>query len=315
VTAFVGILIAAVAVLGALAAARSDRDPRLVVAAGLGLVVAASTRNVLWIYVGFEAFSFAATRWSARTVLPSAIALAGVVTVALAAGATDLAAVEPAAAAHGGVLLLGVGLVIKWIQSRESPLLFLGAAVALAAVAIRISAWAPETADALAPLSFVAAMAAVLGGGIGAALSPSTRTLTLWLTVSTLGLAVLGLSGGAVALAHVLAHLGASTVMLALVMSGAPRAGTWLAMLSLASVPPLPGFVSKLGLLASLAPATLAIVTAALVLTAVGAVRELDRGPRAARPWVTLAALAAVVSLGVFPELFLTVARRAALFF
>lgn len=320
VSVFVGSLLIVVAILGGIARHRDERDPRRFFVAFLGLFLAASIspRDLFWIYVGFEVFSLSETPLRARALVGSCLALFGVLLVAVSTHATDLAAIEPTTAVNVGVSLFAAGLVIKWLQSRAEPFLFLGASVALVAVFVRAQAWAPGMADELETMMWLVAAAAVVAGGVGSALATSTRSLVVRLTIFTVGLAAIALSGGAPALPHLLMHLAASTVVLALVLSGAPPVGTWLSMLSLASVPPFPGFVTKLALLASLAPATMMIVLVGLLFAGMGCAREVER-PRIdneastrERSWVTLAALVTVFVFGLFPEALMDAATRAA---
>ena len=336
VSVFVGSLIAVVATAGAIAS-RNGRDPRRSLVAFLGLFLAASTRDLLWIYVGFEAFSLTTIiRYPklrgvprpARAMVGSGASLLGVLLVAVSSRATDLAALEPTTAVNVGVLLFVAGLIIKWLQSRAAPFLFLGASVALVAVFVRVAAWAPGIAHELETVTWLVAAAAIVAGGVGSALSSASvthgRSLVVWLTISMVGLAVIALSGGAPALPPVLMHLAASTVLLALVLIGTPPAGTWLAMLSLASVPPFPGFVTKLALLAGLPPGTMTVALVGLLFSGIGCARELgrsklfslrDRDNDASTregSWVTLAALATVIVFGLFPEALFGAATRAA---
>ena len=330
VSVFVGSLIAVVVILDAIAEARNERDPYRSLVAFLGLFLAASTRDLLWIYVGFEAFSLAAIiRYAklrgaplrARAMVGSGASLLGVLLVAVSSRATDLAELESTTAVNLGVLLFAAGLVIKWLQSQAEPFLFLGASVALVAVFVRVEAWAPGIADELETVSWLVAAAAIVAGGVGSALATSTRSLGVRLTIFTVGLAVIALSGGAPALPHLLMHLAASSVVIALVLTGTKPAGTWLAMLSLASVPPFPGFVTKLALLAGLQPNTLTVALVGLLFAGIGCAREVER-PKlfslrdddastrsAGRSWVTLAA---VLAFGLFPEALIGAATRAA---
>ena len=156
VSVFVGSLIAVVVILGAIAEPRNERDPRRSLVAFLGLFLAASTRDLLWIYVGFEAFSLAAivrhpklrgAPGRARAMAGSGASLLGVLFVAVSSRATDLVELESTTAVNLGVLLFAAGLIIKWLQSQASPFLFLGASVALVAVFVRVEAWAPGIAD------------------------------------------------------------------------------------------------------------------------------------------------------------------------
>ena len=326
VSVFVGSLLIVVAVVGGIARRRDERDlPRFFVAfLGLFLAASISPRDLLWIYVGFEVFSLSETPFRARALVGSGSALFGVLLIAVSTHATDLAAIEPKTAVNVGITLFVAGLIIKWLCARAEPFLFLGASVALVAVFVRVQAWAPGIADELETMTWLVGAAAIVAGGVGAALATSTRLLAIWLTIFTVGLAVVALSGGAPALPHLLMHLAASTVLLALVLCGASSAGTWLAMLSLASVPPFPGFVTKLALVAGLAPATMTVVAVGLLFAGMGCAREVER-PRIIDPriiddaaptressWVTLAALATVFVFGLFPEALMGVATRAA---
>ena len=331
VSVFVGSLLIVVAVVGGIARRRDERDPRRFFVAFLGLFLAASIspRDLLWIYLGFEVFSLSETPFRARALVGSGIALFGVLLIAVSTHATDLAAIEPKTAVNVGITLFVAGLIIKWLCARAEPFLFLGASVALVAVFVRVQAWAPGIADELETMTWLVGAAAIVAGGVGAALATSTRLLAIWLTIFTVGLAVVALSGGAPALPHLLMHLAASTVLLALVLCGASSAGTWLAMLSLASVPPFPGFVTKLALVAGLTPATMTVVAVGLLFAGMGCAREVERpritDPRIIDPriiddaaptressWVTLAALATVFVFGLFPEALMRVATRAA---
>ena len=326
---FVGSLMMVVASLGAMAAHRDQRDPWRFLAALVGLFLVASMRDLLWIYVGFEAFSLSLTirdpklevvPFPARTLVGSGIALSGVLLVAVSSRATDLAALEPKTAVSVGVSLFAAGLIIKWLQSRAEPFLFLAASVALVSVFVRLRAWAPGIADELETVMWFVAASAIVAGGVGSALATSTRSLGVWLTIFMVGLALIALPGGAPALPHLLMHLAASTVVLALVLTGTKPAGTWLAMLSLASLPPFPGFVTKLALLAGLPPGTLTVALVGLLFAGIGCAREVERPerlddaptPSAGRAWVTLATIATVLVFGLFPEFLVGAATRAA---
>ena len=318
VSLFVGSLLIVVAILGALAAHRDERDLRRFLVAFVGLFLVASMRDLLWIYVGFELFSLSETRFRVRTLVGSGIAAFGVLLVAVSSRATDLAALEPTTAVNVGVSLFAAGLIIKWLQSRAEPFLFLAASVALVAVFVRLRAWAPGIADELETMMWLVAAAAIVAGGVGSALATSTHSLGVWLTIFMVGLALIALPGGAPALPHLLMHLAASSVVLALVLTGTKPAGTWLAMLSLASVPPFPGFVTKLALLAGLAPGTLTVALVGLLFAGIGCAREVER-PKLfnetsmhGRSWVTLATLATVFVFGLFPETLVGVTTRAA---
>lgn len=322
VSVFVGSLLIVVAVVGGIARRGDERDSRRFFLAFLGLFLAASIlpRDLVWIYLGFEVFSLSETPFRARALVGSGITLGGVLLIAVSTRATDLAALDPKTAVNVGITLFVAGLIIKWLHARAEPFLFLGASVALVAVFVRVQAWAPDVADELETMMWLVAAAAIVVGGVGAALATSTRLLAVWLTIFMVGLASVALSGGAPALPHLLMHLAASTVLLALVLAGAPPAGTWLAMLSLASVPPFPGFVTKLALVAGLAEATMTIALVGLIFAGLGCAREVER-PRTTddgaastreRSWVTLAALATVFAFGLFPEALMGLATRAA---
>lgn len=311
---FSGFWIVLLATLGARDAVRDERDLGRVLLAFAGLIVAASSRNLIWIYVGFEAFWLALPRVRSPrlgTLVSSVVSLAGVVVVAASSRASDLAELEPTASVCVGVVLLLAGVTMKWLRSRASSFSFLGASVALVSVLVRVSAWAPGIADALSSVAWLAAAAALVVGGLGSALSRSTNILVFWLTVVTVGLAVFGLAGGPPAFPYVLLHLAASVAMLALLSCGAPPVGKWIAILSLASVPPLPGFVTKLNVLSGLTPGALTVSLAGLLLAGLGCVRELDRSRTEERAWVTLATIAAALVLGLFPETILRVTMRA----
>ena len=272
VSVFVGSLLIVVAVVGGVA--RRDESNRrwfFVALFGLFLAAAIFPRDLLWIYVGFEVFSLSETpfraprahrleRHSLRSPAHRGLGAhhrpcrhraqdGGERRCHLVRGGTHH---QVAAGARRAVLVPGRG---RHSRRRVRP----GPGVA------------PGVADELEAMRWLAAAAAIVLGGVGAALVSSTRSLAVWLTVFTVGLAVVALSGGAPALPHLLMHLAASTVLLALVLSGAPPVGTWLAMLSLASVPSFSGFVTKLALVAGLAPASMTVVLVGLLFAGWGA--------------------------------------------
>lgn len=317
-SAFLAAWIVVVAVVGWVVARRELSESRRFIIAFVGLVVATWTRDLLWIYLGLEAVSVVTLRLGARTMVGSLVSLSGLVLVVASSGTTDLAALEPTLAVGIGIVLFLCGLISCWLQlSTVEPFVFLGAGVVIVAVFMRLTAWSPGLAEALAPLTWWVAIAGVAGGSLGAAFSETTRSLVAWLAIATVALAVAALAGGAPVLPHVLLHVAASAVALALALalesSGGSPLASWLTLLSLASFPPLPGFATKLGVLASLSPVTLAIAVAGMFLIGVGCARALDRSQsRPGRLWVSAAAVAMTIAFGLFPGPLLGVATRAA---
>jgi hypothetical protein len=303
-----------IAIVGWAGSTPDARDPRRSLAAFAGLIVAASTRDLICIYLGLEAVSLATLRLGARSTAGSIASLAGVALVAVSGETTDLAALEPTMGVKIGTVLLLSGILSRWLQSSAvDRFIFLGAGVTVVAVFARLTAWSPALAGALAPLIWVVAMAGVAAGSLGAALSATKSSLVDWLTIAMVALAVTALTGGAPVLPHVLVHVAASSVALALVLSGGSSLASWLTLLSLASFPPLPGFTTKLGLLASLSPVTLALTLASMFLVGVGCARALDRSePEPGKVWVSAAVVAMTIAFGLFPGPLLALATRAA---
>jgi len=311
---FVVAWIGLIAVVGWVASTPDARVPRRTLAAFAGLIVAASTRDLLWVYLGFETVSLVTLQLGARSMLGSIASLAGVALVAVSGATTDLAGLEPTTGVKIGAVLLVSGILSRWLQtSAVDRFIFLGAGVTLIAVFMRLTAWSPTLAGTLAPLTGVAAMAAVAVGSLGAAFSATKSALVDWLTIATVALAVTALAGGAPVLPHVLLHVAASTVALALVLSGGSALASWLSLLSLASFPPLPGFTTKLGLLASLSPVTLALALAGMFFIGIGCARTLVRvEPEPGKLWVSAAVVAMTIAFGLFPGPLLALATRAA---
>ncbi len=312
---FLWVWIALVAVLGWTVSTRDEYERGRFFAAFAGVVLAASTRDLLWIFVGFEVLSVATLRLGARTIAGTIASLGGLVLLVIPGGATDLAAVEPTTAVKLGLVLFVGGIVSRWLQSSGTDrFVFLGAGVAIVAVFIRIAAWSPGLAEALEPMTWLAAMAGIFVGGWGAALSATTRSFVVWLTIALVALAIAAVAGGAPVLPHVLMHVAASTVALALLLSGGSVLALWLTLLSLASFPPLPGFTTKLGLLMSFSPVTLTLALVSLLLIGVGCARALGRREPSepARLWASVAAVVMSVAFGLFPGPMFGAATRAA---
>jgi hypothetical protein len=241
--------------------------------------------------------------------------LAGLAMVIVGSGSSDLAAVEPSGFVTIGAAAFLAGMISRWLQSSAtSAFVFLGASIAIVSVFVRLAVWSPSLDAAIAPLTWLVVMVGLVIGGIGAALSGTTRSLSRWVTIVAVSLAILAVGEGSPVLAHVLMHVGASTAALALLMSRGSITVMWLALLSLASFPPFPGFVTKLGLLGWLSTSTLTLVVAALFFVGVGCARALGRNESAtpARWWLLGAAVATTVAFGWFPEPLYGIAARAA---
>lgn len=312
---FLWMWIAVVAIAGWVAPSRDELGRGRFLAAFAAMFVVTSTRDMMWIYIGFEALSIATLGLSKRSIAGSLLSLLGMVLVVASARTTDLAALEPTTSVQVGVVSFLCGVLFRWLQSRAvDRFVFLGAGVAVVAVFVRLGAWSPDLAEALAPLGWFAAMVGMLAGSLGAALAATTRSLVVWITVACVALAVAAVAGGAPVLPHILMHTAASTAALALVLSGGTALGLWLPLLSLASLPPLPGFTTKLGILASFPPATLALAVIGLFLVGVGCSRALGRSepPERSPSWVSVAAVVMTVAIGVFADPLFDVATRAA---
>jgi len=286
----------------------NEKEPSRRFFMAAALILAVSSRNLLWIYAGFGAFSLLTGRHRAS----STPALAGLVLVAAFGGGTDLAVLAPTSVVKLGVGLFSVGMIVPWIAAcRVTGFGALGSGVALVAFWIRLVSWAPELVSVWEPLGWMLAAAAITIGGLGAALAGRTPGFLSWLSISQVGFAILGVSGGAPALAYVLLHTAAATLailLLTYVHDGETSRSTpasWILTLSLASVPPLPGFVTKLPLLSALSPASLVLSLVGTALVGIGCARLLARTtfpePTTAR-LATGAAVVFALALGVFPD-------------
>lgn len=291
--------------MGWVSGSRERRTLARVLAASASLVLVVSTRNLLWMYVGFEAFTLTAWPVTASAVAVSFLSLAGLLVVALSSSGLDLAVLESGDVVAFGVLLFIAGMILKWLHAGvDEGLRFLAAGIAVVAIFVRLSAWAPGTAEVLAPLtSFVAAIGILVGGGMSA-VSARRPWLVTGLTIAHVGFAVVALPGGAPVLPHVLMHLAASALAITLLYADPSRLGLWLVALSLASVPPFPGFVTKLPVASSVTTETLVVMLAGGFLVGIGSVRALGRAESSAegKGWVTVLAIALTVAFGLLPE-------------
>lgn len=304
-----------VTVLGWVASSRDRHGLSRALATFIGLVVAVSGRELLWMVVGFEVVSLATRRLRGPSLPRAILSFGGLVLVAVSGGTTDLAGLEPTTGVAIGTVLVLTGLIWQWLQMRAvDGFAFLGAGIVLVAVFVRLGAWAPGLADAIAPVIGLATVTGIAVGSVSAAGSTTTRSLAVWITVVVVALAIAGLSTGVPARPHVLMHLAASAVAVALVLSDDSAVVRWLATMSVAPFPPFPGFVAKLGLLASLSPAMLALSLAALFLVTVGCVRTLVglEGGESDRRWPAVAAVAMTIAFGLFPEMLYAFAAGAA---
>ena len=304
--------------------ATSSQSRRLATAAAL--VLAVSTRNVVWIFLGFEAASLACLeprRRSLAALVASATSLSGLLLLAV-TGGTDLAFLEPSPWAVVGLLLFSCGLVLKWLRASASPRFeTLAMGVALVAYWVRLVSWTPELPSVGLGLGEVLAWGGMMIGGLGAALAGRTPLCLAWIGVAQVGLAILGTMAGAPSLPHVLVHLAASTLsilLLASLVSGEKSRAVpaiWILALSLASLPPFAGFVTKFPLLATLPVDATAAALLGTFLVGIGCARLVARVKREEgeekKAWpVTVAALAVALSLGPFANLLYRLASRAA---
>ena len=307
--------------------ATSSQSRRLATAAAL--VLAVSTRNVVWIFLGFEAAALAYLEPRRRSLgalvalVASATSLSGLLLLAV-TGGTDLAFLEPSPWAVVGLTLFSCGLVLKWLGASASPRFeTLAMGVALVAYWVRLVSWTPELPSVGLGLGEVLAWGGMMIGGLGAALAGRTRLCLAWIGVAQVGLAILGTMAGAPSLPHVLVHLAASTLsilLLASLVSGEKSRAVpaiWILALSLASLPPFAGFVTKFPLLATLPVGATVAALLGTFLVGIGCARLVARVKREEgeekKAWpATVAALAVALSLGPFANLLYRLASRAA---
>ncbi len=299
--------------------ASSSRSRRLGTAAAL--VLAISTRNVVWIFVGFEAASPAYMGPRTLSLVASATSISGLLLLAV-MGGTDLAFLEPSPWAVMGLLLFSCGLVLKWLAASAEPRFeTLAMGVALVAYWVHLVSWSPELPSVGLGLGAVLAWGGMTIGGLGAAFAGRTRPCLAWIGVAQIGLAILGTMMGAASLPHVLLHLAASTLailLLASLVSGEKSRSVpaiWILALSLASLPPFAGFVTKFPLLATLSVEATVAALLSTFLVGIGCARLIARVTvsEEGKAWpAAVAALAVALALGPFANLLYGLASRAA---
>ena len=312
--------------------ASSSRSRRLTTAAAL--VLAISTRNVVWIFLGFEAASLAYLGPRTLSLVASATSMSGLLLLAV-MGGTDLAFLEPSPWAVVGLMLFSCGLVLKWLAASAEPRFeTLAMGVALVAYWVRLVSWTPELPSVGLGLGAVGlSLGAVLAwggmtiGGLGAAFAGRTRPSLAWMAVAQIGLAILGTMVGTTSLPHVLLHLAASTLtilLLASLVSGEEKsrsvAAIWILALSLASLPPFAGFVTKFPLLATLPVDATVAALLGTFLVGIGCARLVARVTMVkgvegeeGKAWPAMvAALAVAFLLGPFANMLYRLAARAA---
>ena len=305
--------------------ASSSRSRRLTTAAAL--VLAISTRNVVWIFLGFEAASLAYLGPRTLSLVASATSLSGLLLLAV-MGGTDLAFLEPSPWAAVGLMLFSCGLVLKWLAASAEPRFeTLAMGVALVAYWIRLVSWSPELPSVGLSLGAVLAWGGMTIGGLGAAFAGRTRRSLAWMAVAQIGLAILGTMVGTPSLPHVLLHLAASTLtilLLASLVSGEEKSRSvpaiWILALSLASLPPFAGFVTKFPLLATLPVDATVAALLGTFLVGIGCARLVARVTivegEEGKAWpATVAALAVALLLGPFANMLYRLAARAATVF
>ncbi len=308
--------------------ATSSQSRRLATAAAL--VLAVSTRNVVWIFLGFEAASLAYLEPRRRSLaalvalMASATSLSGLLLLAV-TGGTDLAFLEPSPWAVVGLMLFSCGLVLKWLAASAEPRFeTLAMGVALVAYWVRLVSWSPELPSVGLSLGAVLAWGGMTIGGLGAAFAGRTRHSLAWMTVAQIGLAILGTMVGTPSLPHVLLHLAASTLtilLLASLVSGEEKSRSvpaiWILALSLASLPPFAGFVTKFPLLATLPVDATVAALLGTFLVGIGCARIVARVTMLkgveGKAWpATVAALGVALLLGPFANMLYRLAARAA---
>jgi len=319
-TIFLGVVMAIALVIAYLCRdeAESAADRRLAVAL-VGLVVAISGRQLVWTYVGFEVVALTLLPVRARTMVGSAVALSGLVVVAFSSGGTDLAFLPSTWQVLVGLCLFEAGIAAKWLEwRREDPGVFAATGVAVVSLFVRVWAWAPSQAEALSLWIGVAASFAMVAAGLSAIASRERSSLASALIVSAVGFGVLATAGGPPALPGLLLHVAAATITASILRPGLPSPVLWVVLLSLASMPPLPGFITKFALIAQLPPWAAAAALVGICLVGIGCARALPTTPdasMASRRTRWLAAIVAVlitVGLGWLPELAHEFAVRAA---
>lgn len=296
----------------------SSRSRRLATAAAL--VLAISSRNALWIFLGFEAASLACLGPRRLSLLASATSMCGLLLLAV-KGGTDLAFLEPSPWAVVGLTLFSCGLVLKWLAASTEPRFeTLAMGVALVAYWVRLVSWSPEFPSVGLSLGAILAWGGMTIGGLGAAFAGRTRPCLAWIGVAQIGLAILGTMAGAPSLPHVLMHLGASTLTILLLASFASGEkcrsvpAIWVLALSLASLPPFAGFVTKFPLLATLPVDASVAALLGTFLVGIGCARLVARvTSEEGEEWPRMvAALAVVLLLGPFANMFYHLAASAA---
>ena len=280
-----------------------------------GLLLAVATHDLLWALVGLEVFFRAGARRRALDVAASVGSTAGLLTVAIAGGGTDLARVSDGSLEVAGLALILVSVAARWglATTDDDGWCAAGPGVAWLVLAYNVSIWSPDAFARLAPaFGWLVSGAAVVAGACAARASRRLAFLG-WVTVSQVALGAAVLGAGAPAAPSLLAHVAVSTLAIALLRAGPHAVGAWLALLTLASVPPLPGFVTKLALLTHLEPVPLVLGALSLAFVGAASLRHVDApGTEPRRAVVTGFVVATSLALAAYPEPLFWVARRLA---
>jgi NADH:ubiquinone oxidoreductase subunit 2 (subunit N) len=330
------------------------------------LLLVASTRDLLWIGVALTLLTLSLLEnkdVSAADGLAGFAFWAGTILLVSFGKGSDLAAIGASASGLPaklgvGVTLVGVVLIFVVLNARswalDEPLvlrgyLSMGVWIACTTVGTRIFAWLDVSFGTWYLIGGLLGGLALVVGGVGVLLSTRVARLCHWFVLAQAGFAFVAIGFGVEALAPLLLHLTSgglalASTLLALEASSDGRdvelrelSGSSmgrlsglvvaLAWLSLASLPPFPGFISKFPIFVAAAGADrmglLVVLLLSTLLVAVGCTRLISRALRAeppagsTRPGFAALALAVLalgftLVLGVLPETAIEVASRAA---
>lgn len=269
--------VACVLVAFAAGSLRRAQPRRVLAVAGL-LGLAAVSRNLAWVFACFELAHLVATPSRRGSIVPSALGLVGLALLLLGGGTADPARLVLSLPVAVGVAVVVAALALRWLSTgHRVSWCLLPYGVAFVAFLSRLVGFAPDLASPVVPL---AGACALVAGGVVAAWSESTPVFARGASLWMVGFSALALTVGPRTIPDVMLDVALATAALVLLRLARTPWGVGLTAASLTSLPPLPGMMGKLPILAELGAAPTALVLLGWVLLAVGSGREMARGVR-----------------------------------
>ena len=303
---------------------------------GVALVLIIASNDLILLYIGFLIFSLMTggrltlnNKFShyekvpertgilkVRTVIALFLSLSGVLVIAFAGQGTNFSSLGTTLAAQIGIVLFFIGIVAN--ESHKDPILFLCRYVSIFSVLVRVFKSSPHLADKLDPVFWFFPVTLIALGSIRAMVHHDRTGFLNGLTLFNFGIAIMALPSGSLLLPNIFVHIVVSSLTIACLRVGRILWIQCLMLLSASSVPPFPGFVTKLSLFGGLSSTDLAVAAMGTIFISMACVAYFwrvslieDRFQKGSKALLGIVVVGMSIMFGLFPDMFLNLAERA----